>query len=165
MRASLVIALSFFSTASAFAAEDGGCDKFKWDVARDRAALTTPNLATLASGGEIDTTGKAVTLTLKPAEGNLPVPPERKPPAETFAGFVSLKAPAQTAVYTISLSAAAWVDVVQDGNYLKPRDNSGVRGCDGIRKSMKYEIAAKPFVIQMSGVKAETVNIIASPSQ
>lgn len=165
MRASLVIALSFIGAASAFAAEHGGCDKFKWDVARDRAALTSPNLAVLASGGDLDTSGKAITLTLQPAEGNLPVPPERKPAAETFAGFVSLKAPAQAAVYTISLSAAAWVDVVQDGNYLKPRDNSGVRGCDGIRKSMKYEIAAKPFVIQMSGVKAETVNVVASPSQ
>ena len=53
--------------------------------------------------------------------------------------------------YTVSLSAGGWVDVVQDGHSLKPRAFSGATDCDGIRKTMKYELSASPFVLQITG--------------
>jgi hypothetical protein len=70
--------------------------------------------------------------------------PERAPKDGTFAGFASLKTVAQAGVYTISLSVGAWVDVVQDGHFLKPVAFSGATDCDGIRKTMKYELSAQP---------------------
>ena len=56
-------------------------------------------------------------------------------------------------LYTISLSAGGWVDVVQDGHLLKPKAFSGATDCDGIRKTMKYELSASPFVLQISGAR------------
>jgi len=44
MRATLLIALVLLGTASVRAAEEpSGCDKFKWPIERERAALTAPD--------------------------------------------------------------------------------------------------------------------------
>jgi len=51
MRATLLMALLCFGAAPAWAAEEpSGCDKFKWPIERERAALTAPDRAKLASG-------------------------------------------------------------------------------------------------------------------
>lgn len=51
MRTHLLIALALLGTAPAWAAEEpSGCDKFKWNIDRERAALTAPDRVKLASG-------------------------------------------------------------------------------------------------------------------
>ena len=51
MRAPLLIALTLLAVAPALAAEEpSGCDKFKWNIDRERAALTAPDRIKLASG-------------------------------------------------------------------------------------------------------------------
>jgi hypothetical protein len=168
MRVPLLIALALLGTTSAWAAEEpSGCDKFKWNIDRERAALTAPDRAKLASGGEVaalPSTG--MTLALRPpAEAKLPSPPERAPREGTFAGFASFRAAPKAGIYTVSLSAGGWVDLVQDGHFLKPKAFSGATDCDGIRKTMKYEIEAKPFVLQISGTKEDSVSVAILPSE
>ncbi len=149
------------------AEEPSGCDKFKWNVDHARAALTAPDRAKLASGGElaaVPSTG--IILALRPpTEAGLPSPPERAPKEGTFAGFTSVKAAPKAGIYTISLSAGAWVDVVQDGHFLKPKGFSGATDCEGIRKTMKYELGAAPFVLQISGARADSISIAILPSE
>jgi hypothetical protein len=168
MRAPLIIALALLGTASAWAAEEpSGCDKFKWPIDRERAALTAPDRIKLVSGGELaalPSTGMTLGLHA-PAEARLPSPPERAPREGTFAGFASFKNAPKAGLYTISLSAGGWVDVVQDGHFLKPRGTSGATDCEGIRKTMKYEISASPFVLQISGTKEDSVSIAIMPSE
>src|SRR3984893_2315975 len=54
MRAPLLIALVWLRGPPAWAAEEpSGCDKFKWGIDRERAALTAPDRVKLASGGEL----------------------------------------------------------------------------------------------------------------
>jgi hypothetical protein len=168
MRAPLLIAFVLLSAAPAWAAEEpSGCDKFKWPIERERAALTAPDRPKLASGGElaaVPSTG--MTLTLRPpGEAKLPSPPERAPKEGTFAGFASFKNAPKAGLYTISLSAGGWVDVVQDGHFLKPRGFSGATDCEGIRKTMKYEISQNPFVLQVSGTKEDSISIAILPSE
>jgi hypothetical protein len=168
MRLPLLIALVWLGTASAWAAEEpSGCDKFKWPIDRERAALTAPDRVKLASGGELaalPTTG--ITLGLRaPAEAKLPSPPERAPKEGTFAGFTSFKSAPKAGLYTVSLSVGGWVDVLQDGHALKPKAFSGATDCDGIRKTMKYEIGASPFVLQISGAREDSVSIAILPSE
>ena len=168
MRLPLLIALVWLGTAPAWAAEEpSGCDKFKWPIERERAALTAPDRAKLVSGSEQATLpSRAVTLALvAPADAKLPSPPERAPKEGTFAGFTSIKAAPKAGIYTISLSVGGWVDVVQDGHFLKPKAFSGATDCDGIRKTMKYEIGASPFVLQISGTKEDSVSIAILPSE
>lgn len=162
-----LFALLLLGTAPTFAAEEpSGCDKFKWPIERDRAVLTAPDRAKLASGSEeAAVPASAITLGLvAPQEAKLPVPPERAPKDGTFAGFTSIKA-AKAGLYTISLSAGAWVDVMQDGHFLKPVAFSGATDCDGIRKTMKYEFSDKPFVLQISGAKENSLSISILPAQ
>jgi hypothetical protein len=167
MRAPILIALMLLGTPPAWAAEEpSGCDKFKWNIDRERAALTAPDRVNLASGGDlaaVPSTGMTIAL-LTPSEAKLPSPPERAPKDGTFAGFANIKAAPKAGLYTVSLSAGGWVDVIQDGHFLKPKAFSGATDCDGIRKTMKYEISAAPFVLQVSGTKENSVSIAVLPS-
>ena len=167
MRRFVLVAL-VLAAAPAWAAEEpSGCDKFKWPIDRERAALTAPDRAKLVSGAELAALpATAVTLALvAPAEAKLPTPPERAPKDGTFAGFASVKTAPKAGLYTISLSQGAWIDVVQDGHFLKPKGFSGATDCEGIRKTMKYELSDKPFVLQVSGTKETSISIAILPSQ
>ncbi len=168
MRAPLMIALVLFGTSAAFAAEEpSGCDKFKWNIDRERAALTAPDRIKLALGGDLaalPTTGMLISLRA-PGEAQLPSPPERAPKDGTFAGFANIKGAPKAGLYTVSLSAGGWVDLVQDGHFLKPKAFSGATDCDGIRKTMKYELSASPFVLQVSGSRDASISIAILPSE
>jgi len=167
MRAPLIIALALLGTASAWAAEEpSGCDKFKWPIERERAALIAPDRIKLVSGSELNALpSTGITLGLStPVEARLPSPPERAPKEGTFAGFATFKNALAPGRYTINLSAAGWIDVVQDGQFLRSVTSSGVRDCEGIRKSVKFEIPAKPFVIQISGVEANSISLAIVPA-
>jgi hypothetical protein len=168
MRGSLFVALVLLGVTPAFAAEEpSGCDKFKWPIEHERAALTAPDRAKLTSGSEqaaLPVTGITLAL-VTPADAKLPTPPERAPKDGTFAGFTSFKTAPKAGLYTISLSAGAWVDVVQDGHFLKPKAFSGATDCDGIRKTMKYELSASPFVLQVTGSKDNSISVAILPSE
>ncbi|RXH21449.1 MULTISPECIES: hypothetical protein [Bradyrhizobium] len=167
MRVLAFLAMLSFSATSALAAgEPSGCDKFKWPIERERAALSAPDRAQLASGSEQAVLpSSAITLGLvTPGEARLPAPPERAPKGGTFAGFTSVKS-AKAGLYTISLSIGAWIDVVQDGHVLKPVAFSGATDCSGIRKTVKYELSSQPFVLQVSGAKENSIAIAILPVQ
>jgi len=168
MRATLLMALLCLGAAPAYAAEEpSGCDKFKWPIERERAALTAPDRVKLASGAELaalPSTGVTLAL-VAPADAKLPSPPERAPKEGTLAGFASVKAAPKAGLYTISLSSGGWLDVVQDGHFLKPKAFSGATDCDGIRKTVKFELSASPFVVQISGTKENAISIAILPAE
>jgi hypothetical protein len=167
MRSPLLMTVFLF-TVPAFAAEEpSGCDKFKWPIEHERAALTASDRSQLPSGSVLAAMpATAFTLALlTPAEAGLPSSPERAPKDGTLAGFAAVKTAPKAGLYTISLSAGAWVDVVQDGHFLKPKAFSGATDCEGIRKTMKYELAASPFVLQVSGTTEKAISIAILPSE
>jgi hypothetical protein len=168
MRRLLLAALLIGAAAPVWAAEEpSGCDKFKWPIDHERAALTAPDRVTLNSGSDVAAVpSTGITLSLvSPADAKLPSPPERAPKDGTMAGFATFKAAPKAGIYTVSLSAGAWVDVVQDGHFLKPKAFSGATDCEGIRKTMKYELAAQPFVLQVSGTKESAISIAILPAE
>ena len=159
MRVRLSIATACFAlvATAALAQEPVGCDKFKWPVDREMAALRAPDLKKLPSGADVAAQPFAATIALRPPqEARLPMPPERAPKDGTFAGFVSFKG-LPAGLYSVSLSAPAWLDVAQNGHFLKPKTFGGVQGCDGIRKVVKFELTAEPFVLQISGAAADSI--------
>ena len=168
MRKLLLVALLIGAAAPVCAAEEpSGCDKFKWPIDHERAVLTAPDRVKLNSGNDVaamPSTGITLSL-VAPSEAKLPSPPERAPKDGTMAGFASFKGAPKAGLYTISLSAGGWVDVVQDGHFVKPKGFSGATDCDGIRKTMKYELTASPFVLQVSGTKENSVSIAILPTE
>lgn len=145
------------------AAEPSGCDKFKWPLAHEQAALSAASTR-LESGGALPFDA-AAQLRLAPfAEAKLDMPPERAPKlTPSYAGAVALGAPAAAGTFKISLSEEGWIDVIQDGRFVKPVAFSGATDCQGLRKSVKFPLAAKPATIQLSNVKGSEISLIVSP--
>lgn len=158
-RGAIILLISALYPLAASAAEPSGCAAFKWPIDRERALLTAEP-ASVASGAELQAVpATAIALKLHPAaDAALPAPPERAPAPDRYAGFVRIKQIAKAGTYTIALSAAGWVDVVQDGRTLKPTGFSGATDCDGIRKLVRYELGAGEMLLQISGVNADTAH-------
>jgi hypothetical protein len=110
--ARLGAAIAALAVGPAFAQEPVGCDKFKWPVARETAALRSGDLKTIASGSD---------LTALP-----------------FAGFPSSKGVAP-GLYSVSLLAVAWLDVVQNGQQHRCRNHADLR-LRGFRPSIPADI-------------------------
>ena len=54
MRKRMLVALLLLAAAPVWAAEEpSGCDKFKWPIDHERAALTAPDRVKLDSGSEL----------------------------------------------------------------------------------------------------------------
>jgi hypothetical protein len=160
-----IIVLALCIATPAFAQEPVGCDKFKWPLDKERATLTGSDLPKIDSGSRVNwVIPFATTFTLMPlAEAKLPVAPDRAPKSnDAFAGFLQVPAPVKRGIYKITLSSAGWIDVVQDGRRMQSITSTGVRGCDGVRKSVKFDLAAAPFVVQISGVEANTIGLVIS---
>ena len=148
------------------AQEGSGCSGFKWPLDHERAALVRTDKASLPNGGAIPY-DVAMTLGLQPlSAAGLPKAPERAPKSPSaFAGHFALGAPAKPGPYRITISSEGWVDVLDGGAYLHPIGFTGARDCDGARKSVKFDLPARPLAVQFSGVPRDQISIIVSPDQ
>jgi hypothetical protein len=165
VRTLFVILALCVTIAPALAQEPVGCDKFKWSLNKERATLTGTDLPKLTSGSKARwPLPFATMIALAPVvDAKLPVTPERAPKSNnTFAGFIEVPAPAKAGTFAITLSSAGWIDVVQNGERIKSIAATGATGCDGVRKSVKFQLAAAPFAVQLSGIEANSIAIAIS---
>ncbi|MGO9702631.1 MAG: hypothetical protein ACLPX7_25610 [Xanthobacteraceae bacterium] len=165
MRFAIVVVLGCLCAVPVHAQEPVGCDKFKWPLDQERGLLTSGKAIAIASGSSLKASlPVAVTVSLVPfADAKLPTAPGRAPRLPTsFAGFLQVAAPPHDGAYKISLSSEAWIDVVQAGHSLKSVAFSGATGCEGIRKSVKFELKAEPFAIQLSNVATNSIGVAIS---
>jgi hypothetical protein len=162
-----LIAIVLISAPGLAQAQEGsGCSAFKWTLDHERAALVHADKASLPNGGAVsyDT---ALTLGLQPlAAAGLPKAPERAPKSPTaFAGHFTLPAPAKGGTYRVTISSEGWVDVLDGGAYLRPIGFTGAKDCGGARKSVKFDLPARPLALQFSGVPRDQISVIISPDQ
>jgi len=156
MRTYILVA-ALLAAAPAHAQEADACDQFKWPLARERALLAQ---ASPGQSGDAMPLESAVKLALLPAaEAKLPLAPARVPKDGSFAGFVRLDKPSAGGTWRVTLTANAWIEVVQDGKLLPVKDFSGVTGCDGLRKSVKFELTAQPFVVEIAGAPSSGIGV------
>jgi hypothetical protein len=162
MRTAITVLVGCLIAAPVLAQEPAGCDKFKWPIDKERSLLTSKDARTMASGSTAASPlPVAMTVTLVPfADAKLPATPERAPRLPTsFAGFIQIAAPAHDGMYKISLSSEAWIDVVQAGHVVKSRGFTGATACEGIRKSVKFDLKAEPFAVQLSNVQTNSIGV------
>ena len=157
--------VSWALAGSALAQEPVGCDKFKWPLDKERATLNGTDLPKVVSGDRVTFPipfGTIVAL-VPFADAKLPAPPERAPKSpDTFAGFFQAPAPKHPGSYKITVSAEGWIDVTQADQAVKSTAFSGAMGCEGIRKSVKFDLAAAPFTVELSSVKTAEIKIVIS---
>jgi hypothetical protein len=142
------------------AAAEDGCGKFAWPLAREQASFAATDKPTMKAGELFAAIPKsAFILLLQPgAEAAFAIPPERKPRSEHwFGGMIRLPAPDRPGIYQVTLSEEAWIDVVQDGRYARSVGSTGRSDCPGLRKSVRLDLGASPFVLQVSGVASDSI--------
>jgi hypothetical protein len=145
----MAASIAVLAATPALAAEPVGCDHFKWPLDREKALLAKP--ITVASGGAA-TLDAGENLALTPqGTAKLPQTPSRAPKfPNSYAGFVTFAAPAKAGLYRVTIATGAWVDVIQDGHLLRSADHTGAIGCAGLAKSLKFDLAATPFSVEIS---------------
>lgn len=149
-------------------AADEGCEKFAWSLARERTWFAASDKASVTSGATLAAFPKtAIAIRLQPAgEAVFELPPERKPRIEQwFGGSIRFPAAERPGIHQVTLSADAWIDIVQDGRYARSVGSTGRSDCPGLRKSLRLELGAAPFALQVSGVPTDAIVIAISPAE
>jgi hypothetical protein len=100
------------------------------------------------------------------ADAALPQAPERESKFKpSNAGHFALAAPPKAGVYKVTIGGEAWVDVIDQGAFLHPKGFSGAKDCEGARKSVKFDLPARPLLIQVSGVHGAELSAIVTPAE
>ena len=160
IRRSAAIVFLLAGLTAAHAEEPSGCDAFKWSLDTERRLLATP--VDVAPGAELDrNAGSALKIALAPlASAGLVMAPERAPKnAVSYATALRFAGAKDAGVLRLTLSDAAWIDVIQGGKFLAPRDFTGAHDCPGVRKSVEFAIGPEPFVLQLSDAASPAISL------
>ena len=145
------------------AQERDRCADFAWPLAVEKSLLAD---APTAESGDAVPLGQARRVATVPLpEANLPASPERRSGVAESIRAAFVKVDTSASRIQITLSDDAWVDVVQDGRYLRSLGSTGHRGCPGLRKSVRFDTGSAPFVLQVSGPDLKSVAIAVTPEQ
>lgn len=141
-------------------AQADGCASFDWPVAIEREWFGAPDLPGVASGSALPASAASgFTLRLLPVKDVTFAAAPEKPAHGGWGGVVLLPQPETPGVYQITLSDIVWIDVVQGGARLASLAHTGRKDCALVRKSVRFELAAEPATIQVSGATGETLKI------
>ena len=136
---------------------DPVCTKLAWNLDHERALLNgqTASVASGATLASLPTT--ALALTLQPGT-SVPLPHASQKPTDPSkgTGFFTVHL-AQPGAYLVSLSSEAWIDLVQGGNLVASTGHTGDPNCPGLRKSVKFTLAAAPVTLEITNAAANSI--------
>ncbi|MEJ0027854.1 MAG: hypothetical protein WDN01_17655 [Rhizomicrobium sp.] len=163
MRRLFLFALAFSLPAlPAFA--DPACGKLAWPLEHERALLNG-TLDAFASGATRKAMPpRAIGVLLVPSDkAALPYPAGKPADAAKFSGYFTV--PVTTAGdYLVSASSEGWIDAVQDGVVVASTAHTGDSDCPGLRKSVRFTLAAKPVTLEISSAPGSTIAIAITPA-
>jgi len=164
MRATAALLILTAAIGIARADDASGCEKFKWSIAHERAWFAA-NPKPVAAGADVASGDGAYAVALVAGDAAVfPVSPERPPKVGTFGGVVKTNIP-KAGLYQVTLSDEAWIDVVQNGARVKSSDFSGQKACPGVRKSVRFDLAAGPATLQISNAENAKINLAIAPGE
>ena len=139
------------------------------------AAMAQP--ACPAAGGGAEVTAATASPELEPARVTLDqagrvtlhpghdvrfvVAPEKPGSAGSFGGMLSLDV-REAGTYQVALSAGAWLDMVEDGAAVASTAHDHGTECPGLRKRVSFPLKPGRHVIQLSGSKEDTIQVLVS---
>jgi hypothetical protein len=145
-----VLAVPFYASAD----EAGGCQGFAWPLATELQWMKATESGAVATGAKLSSLPeKAITLSLKPmGDVSFPVAPtsRHKCRANACGGIVNFDGVPEAGIYQVTLAKKGWVDVVQNGKAIHSAAHTGKKDCDGLRKSVRFEIGPGPFSVELS---------------
>ncbi|WP_155942507.1 hypothetical protein [Rhodomicrobium vannielii] len=139
-------------------------------MATELAWMQAADAVAVKSGGEIAALpAKAVALALPlTKDAALPTKSGIKEGAlapDSYSGFLTIKALPKKAVYQVTLSKHAWIDVVQGDKSAETVAFTGRGECPIVRKSVRFELGEGPVTLMVVGSDVETVKIAIREAQ
>jgi len=160
----LIFAIGLVGPLCALPAKASGCDDFKWPIAAEQAALAAPDIPKLDPNGALAYRAAASLQLVPSGKARLVLAPERAPKiSPSYAGAFTLDAPPAAGTYKVTLSGAGWIDVIQDGKFVRSTGFGDPKDCAGVRKSVKFPLTAAPATLQLSGAGDPEVSVIVTP--
>lgn len=161
----LISATALMAAATPAFAADAVCSKLAWPLDKERALLNGTVNAFASGATRKAMPERAISILLNPGDkAALPVASAKPADPKKFGGFVIL--PVTTAGdYLISLSAEGWIDAVQDGAALTSTAHTGDENCPGLRKSVRFTLAAKPLTLEISNAPSAHIEIAITPAK
>lgn len=158
----MVVGLIAFPVAAS-AAGTGGCESFDFPLAIELQWMTAADTEAVASGASLAAPpGKAMSVTLLPmADVKYALPPEGKAKdgEPAFGAIVDFAGVPSPGLYQVSLSGKGWIDVIQGGAASKAVAHTGKSDCEGLRKSVRFDLNGGPFTLQLSGASAQAIKV------
>jgi hypothetical protein len=155
------VAVLALSPAALAAEETGGCESFAWPLSTELQWMKAPDSEAVASGAKLPAPpAKAIAFSLEPMNAvTFPVAPtgRLKPNGDVYGGVLTFDGVGAPGLYQVTLQTGGWVDVIQNGKALKSTSHSGKSDCDGMRKSVRFNIGAGPVTIEFSNMKNDSI--------
>jgi len=105
---------------------------------------------------------KPAIVTLHPGNDvRFVVAPEKHGDASSYGGMVVVDV-REAGSYQVALSAGAWLDMVQDGSAVTFARHEHGAECSGLRKMVSFPLKPGRHVIQLSGNKDDTIQVVVS---
>jgi hypothetical protein len=105
---------------------------------------------------------QAATVTLHPGNDvQFVIAPEKTGTAGSYGGMLSLDVH-EAGTYQVGLSEGAWLDMVQDGSAVASTGHAHDAQCSGLRKMVSFPLKPGRHVIQLSGNKENTIQVVVS---
>lgn len=138
-----------------------GCESFAWPVDREQAWFNDAHLARRDPGARLSHIDRAVELALAPmSKAHFFMPPERPVGAEGYGGEAIIRGVPRAAVYQVTVSDDAAIDLFENGARLKPIAATDAPGCAGVRRSVRYRLAPGDLVlIELSGAQKDSIKL------
>jgi hypothetical protein len=158
----LACTVMLVATPAAFADETGGCASFAWPITTELQWMKATDSKAVASGAKLPSPpARAIALLLEPMSAvSFPVAPtgKLKPEGDVYGGVVIFDSPSSApGSYQVTMQTGGWVDVIQDGKALKPTAHSGKSDCDGVRKTIRFNLDPGPFTVEFSNIKKDAI--------
>ncbi|MGK6324222.1 hypothetical protein ACMGDM_14225 [Sphingomonas sp. DT-51] len=122
-----------------------------------RAALAA---GTSTRSAPVIVIGRGADLRLAPAERVTPAVASPKTPDEGDTAGLALFQVSRPGTYRVALGDAAWIDVVQAGRALAASAHGHGPSCSGIRKMVDFQLEPGRYVLQLSGTKASSLQVM-----
>jgi hypothetical protein len=170
MRSFLFAIVCLTASIGAAAADTGGCQSLAWPLDVELQWTKAANPQAVASGAKLDAPPeKALAVSLAPIESvAFPIPPTshgKSKEAGRFGALIEFGGVPQPGTYQISLSDVGWIDVVQGGTALHSKAHTGKSDCEGLRKSVRFEIGQGPFTLELSGARTDSIKVTMRKAQ
>lgn len=132
------------------------CATFKWPLIEERQWLQQPDKIEVTGTAQLDAPPrKALLVVAAPAaQVTFALPPSKTFKDASSSALISIKSIREPGTYQVTLSEEAWIDLVQENKLVASIDHSGVRGCQGLRKSVRFALKSGPLSVQLSASSA-----------